>query len=77
MTPHSLERIAAPLRKAIGGHMRLLGQGTPTEVYQRARADSDLAEAQARYLIRHLANRQDAALLAKLIGIRVSPNSSL
>jgi len=69
MTPKTIEAIAKPLRAKIGAHMRLLGTGCGDETYQRARADSDLAAQQAKYLIQHLDNRHDAVLLAHAVGM--------
>ena len=61
--------MAKPLRKVIGCHVPLIGTGCDDEVYQRARADSDLAVQQAKYLIQQLANRHDAVLFAKAVGM--------
>ena len=61
--------MAKPLRKVIGCHVPLIGTGCDNEVYQRARADSDLAVQQAKYLIQQLANRHDAVLFAKAVGM--------
>lgn len=62
-------RIARPLRAVIGAHARLIGTGCDTSVYQRARADSDIAVQQAKYLIQHLNSRHDAVLFARAVGM--------
>ena len=43
MNIKTIIRIAKPLRAVIGAHARLIGTGCDNSVYQRARADSDLA----------------------------------
>ena len=47
----SIIRIAQPLRAVIGAHARLIGTGCDNSVYQRARANFDMAVQQAKYLI--------------------------
>lgn len=63
-------RIAQPLRAVIGAHARLIGTGCDNSVYQRARANSDLAVQQAKYLIQHLNSRHDAVLFARAVGMQ-------
>ena len=62
-------RIAKPLRAAIRAHSVLIGTGVEHDVYQRARADSDLAAQQAKYLIMQLDNRHDAVQFAHAVGM--------
>ena len=69
MNIKTITNMAKPLRKVIGCHVPLIGTGCDDEVYQRARADSDLAVQQAKYLIQQLANRHDAVLFAKAVGM--------
>ena len=69
MNIKNIIRMAKPLRKVIGCHVPLIGTGCDDEVSQRARADSDLAVQQAKYLIQQLANRHDAVLFAKAVGM--------
>ena len=69
MNIKNIINMAKPLRKVIGCHVPLIGTGCDDEVYQRARADSDLAVQQAKYLIQQLANRHDAVLFAKAVGM--------
>ena len=69
MTPKTIALIAKPLKAKIGAHTRLLGTDCDYETRQRARADSDLAVQQAKYLIMHLDNRHDAVLLAHAVGM--------
>ena len=69
MNIKNIIRMAKPLRKVIGCHVPLIGTGCDDEVYQRARANSDLAVQQAKYLIQQLANRHDAVLFAKAVGM--------
>jgi len=69
MNIKTIIRMAKPLREVIGAHAHLIGTGCDTDVYQRARADSDLAVQQAKYLIMHLDNRHDAATFAKVVGM--------
>ena len=69
MNIKNIIRMAKPIRKVIGCHVPLIGTGCDDEVYQRARADSDLAVQQAKYLIQQLANRHDAVLFAKAVGM--------
>lgn len=69
MNIKTIIRMAKPLRKVIGCHVPLIGTGCDHDVYQRAQADSDLAVQQAKYLIQQLANRHDAVLFAKAVGM--------
>jgi hypothetical protein len=69
MNIKTIIRIAKPLRAVIGAHARLIGTGCDNSVYQRARADSDLAVQQAKYLIQYLNSRHDAALFARAVGM--------
>lgn len=70
MNPKTILRMAKPFRAVIGAHVRLLGDSdTYHEDYQRARADSDMAVQRAKYLIQHLANRHDAVLFARAVGM--------
>jgi hypothetical protein len=69
MNIKTIIRIAKPLRAVIGAHARLIGTGCDNSVYQRARADSDLAVQQAKYLIQYLNNRHDAAIFARAVGM--------
>ena len=62
-------RIAKPLRSVIGAHAKLIGTGVDNAVYQRARADSDLAIQQAKYLIMQLDSRHDAVRFAHAVGM--------
>ena len=62
-------RIAKPLKAVIGAHHKLAQSYCEREIYQRSQADSDLAVQQAKYLIMHLANRHDAVLFAKAVGM--------
>jgi len=69
MNIKTIIRMAKPLKAAIGSHVPLIGTGCDNDVYQRARADSDLAAQQAKYLIQHLDNRHDAVIFAKAVGM--------
>ena len=69
MNAKTIIRIAKPLRAVIGAHARLIGTGCDNSVYQRARADSDLAVQQAKYLIQYLNSRHDAAVFARAVGM--------
>jgi len=69
MSPKTIALIAKPLEAKIGAHVCLLGTGCDNDTYQRARADSDLAAQQAKYLIMYLDNRHDAVLLAHAVGM--------
>lgn len=69
MNIKTIIRMAKPLRAVIGAHAHLIGTGCDADVYQRARADSDLAVQQAKYLIQHLDNRHDAVLFARAVGM--------
>ena len=69
MNIKAIIRIAKPLRAVIGAHAKLIGTGVDNEVYQRARADSDLAVQQAKYLIMQLDNRHDAVQFARVVGM--------
>ena len=68
MTPKAIAAIAKPLREKIGAHGRMPLQSAP-DTYFRAQSDSDIAVQQAKYLIQHLANRQDAVQLAQAVGM--------
>lgn len=70
MTPKAILRMAKPFKSVIGAHAQLIGDSNMThEDYQRARADSDMAVQRAKYLIQHLANRHDAVLFARAVGM--------
>ena len=69
MNTKTIIRMAKPLRAVIGAHVHLIGTGCDADVYRRAQADSDLAVQQAKYLIQQLANRHDAVLFAKAVGM--------
>lgn len=69
MSPKTIALIAWPLRAKIGAHARLLGTRYDADDYQRARADSDIAVQQAKYLIMHLADRHTAVQFAHAVGM--------
>jgi hypothetical protein len=69
MTPKAILRMAKPFKAAIGAHVPMIGQQVDSDVYQRARADSDIAVQRAKYLIQHLDNRHDAVLFARAVGM--------
>ncbi len=70
MSPKTIIRMAKPFKATIGAHVPLIGNSNVTyEEYQRAHADSDAAVQRAKYLIQHLANRHDAVLFARAVGM--------
>ena len=70
MSPKAILRMAKPIKAAIGAHVPLIGDSDVLyEDYQRARAESDLAVQRAKYLIQHLANRHDAVIFARAVGM--------
>ena len=69
MSPKTIAAIAKPLKAKIGAHYRMLQSTVDDDTYWRARADSDLAQQQARYLIQHLADRHAAKTLALAVGL--------
>ena len=69
MNTKSIIRMARPLRAVIGAHAKLIGTGCDNATYQRARVDSDIAVDQAKYLIQHLANRHDATVFSRAVGM--------
>jgi hypothetical protein len=69
MTPKAILRMAKPFKATIGAHVPMIGQQVDSDVYQRARSDSDMAVQRAKYLIQHLANRHDAVLFARAVGM--------
>jgi len=70
MSPKTILRMAKPFKAQIGAHARLIGDSSVTnDEYQRVRADSDMAVQRAKYLIQHLADRHDAVLFARAVGM--------
>jgi hypothetical protein len=70
MTPKAILHMAKPFKATIGAHVPLIGNSNVThDDYQRARAESDAAVQRAKYLIQHLANRHDAVLFARAVGM--------
>ena len=70
MSPKAVLRMAKPFKAIIGAHVPLIGNSNVThDDYQRARSDSDTAAQHAKYLIQHLANRHDAVLFARAVGM--------
>ena len=70
MSPKTILRMAKPFKAAIGAHVPLIADfNVLYEDYQRARAESDIAEQGAKYLIQHLDNRHDAVIFARAVGM--------
>ncbi len=69
MSPKAILRMAKPFKSVIGAHVPMIGRQVDSDVYQRALADSDMAVQRAKYLIQHLANRHDAVLFARAVGM--------
>ena len=69
MHPKTILRMVKPFKAAIGAHARLIGTSYDADAYYRALSDSDMAVQRAKYLIQHLANRHDAVLFARAVGM--------
>lgn len=69
MTLKTIAAIAKPLRAKIGAHARLIGASYDADAYHRARADSDLAAQQAKYLTQYLADSHAAVQFAHAVGM--------
>jgi len=70
MSPRSVLRLARTLRPLIGVHHRLIGDSRScVATYYAAKAASDVAVSQAKYLICHLADAHAAHLLARAVGM--------
>lgn len=72
MSPRTVLRLARPLRAAIGAHHRLRYDDCPADYWDRyaaLREASDAAVRQVVYLIRFLADRHAAVLLARACGM--------
>ena len=70
MRTKTIQTIAAPMRKVIGSHYRLISSAHySAETYAECRRDSDEAAALAKYLIQHLQDRHDAKRFADAVGM--------
>ena len=65
----TINAMARPLRKVIGGHVKLIGRQVPQEEYLEARRISDEAASTAKYLIQQLEDRHDAVRFANAVGM--------